>query len=736
MKVLVTGGYGFIGSFVAERFYKEGYQVYILDNLSSGNQHNVDFKHKSFLFSVEDKKCEEVFRSNKFDVVVHLAAQINVQTSMEDPLLDSTSNILGLVNMLRLSSKHRVEKFIFASSAAVYGRNEHVPLSEEDKCDPISIYGMNKLIGEQYCHKWKEFYGLDTLCFRFANVYGPRQGSIGEGGVISTFLERLHTDQEIDLHGDGSQTRDFIYVEDVADAIYRAGTTDYSGVLNLSTNKQSSINELIGLLGEEKTLKGINHSPKRKGDIDVSVLDNTRVKRRLDWVPMYSLREGLAKTSRWFAADGLQRENEKRARAAETDTARPSFVADIRPYVENLLAFLVVLALSVYTTQSGMFDLELIYIVLISAIYGTKQSILAVILSCGLFIGESLHNGREIVSLLYDASVLFHIAIYFIIGIAVGYSMDKRSKEVVSTQFEKQAVEEKYDFLKEMYNDNLQVKDELQQQIVNSEESFGKMYAITKELDSLEPERVLQSAVHVLEKIMKSDEISIYTMNQNNTFLRLVAKSNKTGFDLPRSLKVSDHSYLTSLMHTQKIYVEAHMREDRPILAAPILDNGKMVAMVAIQHLGFEHFTLYTQNLFQVAVQLISAALSRSLRHMNSTYKDRYIGETSILRPPYFYEMVKSKREAKQRLNTDFTILSVDRAGVEYEAISPKIAGSLREADYIGIDEAGELFIILSNSNELEAAFVVERLKRKGIAAWIVTERDRPLLTLKDGAYV
>lgn len=465
MKVLVTGGYGFIGSFVAERFYKEGYQVYILDNLSSGDRNNVDFKHKSFLFSVEDKKCEEVFRSNKFDVVVHLAAQINVQTSMEDPLLDSTSNILGLVNMLRLSSKHRVEKFIFASSAAVYGRNEHMPLSEADECDPISIYGMNKLIGEQYCHKWKEFYGLDTLCFRFANVYGPRQGSIGEGGVISTFLERLHTDQEIDLHGDGSQTRDFIYVEDVADAIYRAGTTDYSGVLNLSTNKQSSINELIGLLGEEKALKGINHSPKRKGDIDVSVLDNTRVKRRLDWVPMYSLREGLAKTSRWFAAGGLQRENEKRARTAEPDTARPSFVADIRPYVENLLAFLVVLALSVYTTQSGMFDLKLIYIVLISAIYGTKQSILSVILSCGLFIGESLHNGREIVSLLYDASVLFHIAIYFIIGIAVGYSMDKRSKEVVSTQFEKQAVEEKYDFLKEMYNDNLQVKDELQQQI-------------------------------------------------------------------------------------------------------------------------------------------------------------------------------------------------------------------------------------------------------------------------------
>ncbi|MDF2683534.1 MAG: nucleoside-diphosphate sugar epimerase [Brevibacillus sp.] len=734
MKVLVTGGYGFIGSFVAERFSKEGYEVYILDNLSSGNRKNVSFKHKSFLLSVEDKKCDEVFRSNKFDVVVHLAAQMSVHTSMEDPLLDSTSNILGLVNMLRLSSKYKVAKFIFASSAAVYGMNEKVPLREESACDPVSVYGMNKLLGEQYCHKWKELYDLNTLCFRFSNVYGPRQGSVGEGGVISTFLDRLYTDREIDVFGDGNQTRDFIYVEDVADAIYRSVTTDYNGVLNLSTNTQSSINELIGYLEEEKTFSGIKHRAKRNGDIDVSVLDNTLAKRKLDWVPMYSLREGLEKTSRWFAERQTHQENEQRKEAEDKKVW--SLSADIRSYVENAIAFLVVLALSVFTTQGGMFDLKLIYIVLIGAIYGTRQSILSVILSCGLFIGESLHNGREIVSLIYDASVLFHIAVYIIIGVAVGYSMDKRSKEVVSTQLEKQNVEEKYHFLKDIYNDVLMVKEELQQQIVNSEDSFGKMYNITKELDSLEPERVLQRSVHVLEKIMKSDEISIYTMNQNNSFLRLMAKSNKSGFDLPRSLRVEDHAYLAHLMNTQKIYVERELRDDRPIMAAPIFDNGKMVAMVAIQHLGFEHFTLYTQNLFQVAVQLISAALSRSLRYMNSTYRERYVEDTAILRPLYFYEMLKNKRDAKRQLNTDFTLLSVERAGADDSTLSSRVSGSLREADYIGMDEEGKLFIILSNSNQQEAAIVVERLKRMGISAWIISDKDKQYLSFKDGVYV
>lgn len=734
MKVLITGGYGFIGSFVAERFFKEGYQVFILDNLSSGNRQNIGFKHKAYILDVEDKKCDEVFKSNKFDVVVHLAAQINVVTSMEDPLLDSTTNILGLVNMLRLSSEYGAAKFIFASSAAVYGLNEQIPLLEDTTCDPVSIYGMNKLIGEHYCQKWHELFGLSTLCFRFANVYGPRQGSIGEGGVISTFLKQQQQEQEIVLFGDGRQVRDFIYVEDVADAIYRSVTTDYTGVLNLSTNTESSINELISLLDEEKEFKGIRQEGKRKGDIEKSVLDNTKTKRLLDWVPMYSLAEGLAKTSEWFQAK--QRENVEEQTDTQKKWGRFQRSGDGWAYLENILAFLVVMALTLGTVNGGIFDLKLIYIVLIGAIYGTKQSILSVILSCGLFIGESLQNGREIVSLLYDANVLFHIAVYFIIGIAVGYSIDKRNRAVVSKELQKKAVEERYDFLKDIYNDVLVVKEELQQQIVNSEDSFGKIYSITKELDSLEPERVLQRSVRVLEKIMKSDEISIYTMNQNGTFLRLVAKSNKSEFELPRSLKMSEHPYLSELLTTKKIIVNKELRHDMPLMAAPIFDNGRMVAMVSLQQLGFENFTLYSQNLFQVAVQLISSALSRSLRYLDSTNRDRYVEDTAIMNPHYFYDMLKNKREAKQLLNTDFSLLAIDRTAMDHQMLSTLISQSLREADYMGIDEKANVFIILSNSNASEANIVVERLGRLGISAWIVQEKDQAIFAFRDGAYV
>lgn len=300
MRVLITGGYGFIGSFVADRFYQEGHQVTIIDDLSSGKLDNFVFPHKSYRLGVENSECEEVFKNNEFDAVVHLAAQINVVTSLENPYLDAKSNVLGLNNMLHLSAKYKVKKFIFASSAAVYGMNENAPLAEEDTCNPMSPYGINKYLGEYYCKKWTEMYGLDTLCFRFSNVFGPRQGVIGEGGVISIFLERLLAEKELYVYGDGEQTRDFIYVEDVANAIYQSVCKEMKGVFNLSTNTENSVNQLIEILNALQPVKEVIYRDNRKGDIARSSLNNNKIKQALNWKPDFSLEVGLARTYDWF----------------------------------------------------------------------------------------------------------------------------------------------------------------------------------------------------------------------------------------------------------------------------------------------------------------------------------------------------------------------------------------------------------------------------------------------------
>jgi UDP-glucuronate decarboxylase len=705
MRVLVTGGLGFIGSHVAERFHKEGHQIFIIDNLSSGNSDNLDIPYKLYSLNVESSKCVEVFNSHKFDVVIHLAAQINVAISLDNPYLDAKSNILGLNNMLNLSAKYGVKKFIFASSAAVYGMNEHTPLQEEAICNPLSPYGMNKWLGESYCKKFTELYGLDTLCFRFSNVYGPRQGTIGEGGVVSIYLERMFKNQDLIIYGDGNQTRDFIYVEDVADAIYRGVEAEYKDVLNLSTNTEKSVNELLEIFKGLHPIKGVVYRDARKGDIYRSSLDNTKVKHQLDWVPKYSLKEGLTKTYEWFAAQQQKPIKQSKEKTPSRFTSLRRFL----PYIENLAAFGIVTALTIGTQsniQTYQLDYKLIYILLISMFYGTRQSLISFALSSLLFLGMSLTNGRDLISFMYDTQSLATIAAYLFIGVVVGYTVDRKNGEIKTAKIQMVASEERNEFLNEIYKDTRLVKEELQNQIMNTEDSFGKIYNITKELDSLEPELIFNAAIGVLEQVMKSNSISIYTMNKYGNFLRLAAKSNITDIQLPKSMKVSEYPHLQYLVDNQSLYTNKVLDQDLPILSAPILDNGRVIAVISLHHLPFENFTLYYENLFKVAVELISSSLFKAHRYLDATQNERYIEGTEVLNEVAFLSILESKKQTKTKLNIDFILLMISNQDIQLEELSHMVSSSLRESDYIGRGMDGHYYILLSNSERQDAEIV------------------------------
>lgn len=722
MRVLVTGGLGFIGSHVVERFYKEGHQIFIIDNLSSGNPENLNIPYKLYPLNVESSKCVEVFNSHKFDVVVHLAAQINVATSLENPYLDAKSNILGLNNMLNLSAKYGVKKFIFASSAAVYGMNEQTPLTEEEECNPLSPYGMNKWLGEYYCKKFNELYGLDTLCFRFSNVYGPRQGTIGEGGVVSIYLERMFNDQELLVFGDGNQSRDFIYVADVADAIYRGVESEYNGVLNLSTNTEKSVNELIDIFKDLHAIKGVTYREPRKGDIYRSSLDNTKVKRQLDWVPMYSLKEGLTKTYEWFS--GLHHKPQPKKKEKSISRLYSS-IKPAMPYIENIAAFGIVTALTIATQsdlQGYQLDYKLIYILVISMLYGARQSILSFALSSALFLGMSLYNGRDLISFIYDSQSMVTLAAYLFIGIVVGYTVDRKNSEIKTAKLGVVASEERNEFLSEIYNDTRMVKEELENQIMNTEDSFGKIYNITKELDSLEPELIVNAAIGVLEKIMKSNAISIYSFNKYGNFLRLTARSKVIDMPLPKSMKVADYPHLQQLIETQSLYSNKKLDQAIPVLSAPIMDNNRIIAVVNLHNLPFENFTLYYQNLFKVAVELISSSLSKSYRYLDATQNERYIEGSDILTEEAFLSALDSKKQTKVKLNIEYALLVIPNTDISVEELSNKVSPFLRETDVIGKGPNNQYYILLSNSEQQDAAIVTERITKSGITPIIMKE--------------
>lgn len=297
MNVCVTGGAGFIGSHLVDRLIKEGHRVQVIDNLSSGLRKFVNPKAEFVELDIRDAKILDVFQDFQPDYVFHEAAQTVVGESMVNPTEDCDINLMGLLNLLQASVKVGVKKFLMPSSAAVYGDLETLPLTEELQGIPRSCYGLTKLTTEGYLRIYEESFGLPYICYRYANVYGPRQGNGGEGGVISIFCEQVAKGETLVVYGDGTQTRDFVYVDDVVEANILGLRDDVTGIINVSTGTGISLNDLMNTL-EEITNTKINreYQEPRIGDIKHSLLSTEKASQVLGYTPMWSLRDGLEKT--------------------------------------------------------------------------------------------------------------------------------------------------------------------------------------------------------------------------------------------------------------------------------------------------------------------------------------------------------------------------------------------------------------------------------------------------------
>ncbi|MFK2826709.1 NAD-dependent epimerase/dehydratase family protein [Bacillus sp. B190/17] len=297
MKVLITGGAGFIGSHITEELLLQHHQVAVVDNLSSGKRSQVPLEADFYEEDIRKRGLDNIFSDFQPDCVIHLAAQVSVSKSLQAPFKDGEENILATINVLQCCVKHHVKKLIFSSTAALYGSPKYLPIDEQHGVKPISFYGLSKKIAESYIKMFSDIHGLTYTILRYANVYGMKQDANGEAGVVSTFIERLLTNQPLHIFGDGTQTRDFIFVKDVAKANVAALTKGENEIMNISTEKQTSI---LDIVNELKAITYSDISPvfdhERQGDIKSSCLSNKKAAHVLKWKPVYSLTNGLKET--------------------------------------------------------------------------------------------------------------------------------------------------------------------------------------------------------------------------------------------------------------------------------------------------------------------------------------------------------------------------------------------------------------------------------------------------------
>ncbi len=298
MKIAVTGGAGFIGSHIVEKLLMEGFEVTVIDNLSTGRRENVCSKASFVHMDIRSAEIKTLFLSEHFDGVLHLAAQTMVPQSLIDPGFDCDVNIQGAINILEACRESKTKRIVFSSSAAVYGNNEMLPLTEKALPQPTSFYGLSKLTAEKYLALYQQLFGIEYVILRYANVYGERQGDGGEGGVVSIFSRLISQGKPLTIFGDGGQTRDFIYVGDVASANHKALITkNVNAVYNISTNLQTSVNDLIAIMEAASDRPvAINYAAPREGDIYHSRLDCQAACNALDWKPLVALSEGIQRT--------------------------------------------------------------------------------------------------------------------------------------------------------------------------------------------------------------------------------------------------------------------------------------------------------------------------------------------------------------------------------------------------------------------------------------------------------
>ncbi len=301
-KIIVTGGAGFIGSHIVDRL-RSGNELHVIDDLSSGSKENLTAEVELHELDIRSEQASELVARLEPDVLVHAAAQISVRISMDRPSVDTDINVTGLINLLTplCHTSNKAHVVFLSSGGACYGEQEVYPAPESHPVRPESVYGLSKRVGEMYLEFWSRVWGITSTSLRLSNVYGPRQNPHGEAGVVAIFCERLLAGKDITVFGTGEQTRDFVYVGDVADAVSRAVETRIVGEFNIGTSQETSIGWLAKDLRDRICPQaGVSFAPAKAGEQMRSVIDNASAAKSLTWRPQVELATGLQQTLDWY----------------------------------------------------------------------------------------------------------------------------------------------------------------------------------------------------------------------------------------------------------------------------------------------------------------------------------------------------------------------------------------------------------------------------------------------------
>lgn len=723
MDVLLIGGAGNITNTVIDKLNKEGHRVYIL----TGGENRTFSYHKVFEkyeFSYESDSLKEVFESVNPDVVLFMGA-CDTNFDWTNARKESVRFLAGLVNILMSFSLLQKGRFIYLSSDEVYNRSYPNDIEESEPVFAKSFQAMALAQGEELCMNYKETVGMDVVILRLDHLYDipKKKGEVNQI-CARMCLEALKRGT---VTANGKNSLSLLYVSDAVEFIYK--------VLSCKQHRQALYHVSSGEVLNEVELaqmvckyigKNVELYDNSVGEEYRVVLSSEAFNREFD-ARIFNSTEDVVKRMadymRRHSSTFLEQGDRGLGFFARLYQRTGGIFRALVPFVENLVCFVPFFMLNNRAVGSDYFanlDFYLLYVLLFAIVYGQSQATFSAVLAVAGYCFRQMYN-RSGFDVLLDYNTYVWIAQLFILGLVVGYMRDQLKIVHGEGKREITYLSEQLEDIQDINTSNVRMKNVLETQIVNHSDSFGKIYEITSSLEQYAPEEVLFYAAEVVSRLIDSKDVAIYTV-ANGTYARLFSATSKRARQLGNSIDYTKLEELYTALQERRVYINRNLDERFPLMANAIYAEDEMQLILMVWGIPWERMNLSQANMIVIVSYLIQNAVIRANRYQQALEDKRYVGGTNILEPEAFSALVKAYLGAGKKGLTECAILKIEREGRSEEEAAAALAKRLRQSDYLGKLEDGNLYVLLSNTDEEGARFVVDRFEEAGYGSSIQKE--------------
>ena len=697
-KVMFVGLPRYFEQLLAVCFRKEAWEVCRLRGAAGENPPQ---GIQTYDCAPESEEAHTVFAVQNLDLLVYRLER------------DPAHAMQRLDVLLRLAQQTKVRRVFLLSGTEVFSPGT-TPV-ETDAPSPQTEEGQLLVRLETLANAYRE-QGLPISILRMPDLYAPGQTS--DDGFVGRLFGASLMGRALPQYDDPAQVfYGLLDARDAVYAVYQAATRNFEGTyLHIAAPCTTTMEELYRICASFFPSMRMGATP--RAPQGHAVLHSAIIERELGWRSRRPLAEGLKETYEAMQAARSAYMDDIRAlsRRAWLERVRQKVV----PYAENLGGALVTAGVSYLqggTSVNSMtaFDFAFLYIGCMGLLYGKQQALIAAIFSLILLIHSLLAQGGDLVAMLYNPREFLHFVSYFFAAVLTGYFADRESYRQHADSRIKRRLQYRYSFLENIFKENLAVKDRLYRQIVNSDDSIGRLYRIVSRLDSVETENLYTQTASVTADILSVKDVVVYIVGEGGWYLRQKVRLGSQTHELPRSIRVEDNPYLVQMLQEKKIFVNRDLVKGLPDLAAPISYEGRVIAVLQIYNLDFEQWSLYQQNLLSITARLVSSSLARAYAWEQETADQKYLDNTRILRSEEFQKVIEEFRE-RRRMQPDYpvTLLALKVNGRSYSELDHQIAHSIRGEDFMGATETG-VSVLLPDVAGKTLDMVRERLAKVGI---------------------